>query len=157
MPAGGYQPPKNPATFSAPGKYSQRTDGGPMDSRTQGAPRITGLPYGENKELNAIQSSQPLASSNLVTPTAPMITPEALTSMRSNAGFLSLEEGDDQPDVPLEDGMPFGEGSNTLPEINPLAQEDTVDDFANMVRATYAKYPSAGLFNLVKRLNEEGR
>lgn len=128
-----------------------------MDSRTQGAPRITGLPYGENKELNTLQSSQPLASSNLVAPSAPPIDLNMLSSMRGQAGFPSLEDGDDNPDIPLEDGMPFGEGSNVLPEITPLAQEDTVDDFANMVRATYAKYPSAGLFNLVKRLNEEGR
>jgi hypothetical protein len=129
-----------------------------MDSRTQGAPRITGLPYGENKELNTLQSSQPLASSNLVMPTAPMITSEALTSMRGQAGFPSLEDGDDNPDIPLTAGSPFGDGANTLPPITPLIPDVAdVDMVAQAIRSTFAAYPSAALFNLVKKLEEEGR
>lgn len=157
MPAGGYQPPKNPATFSAPGKYSQRTDGGPMDSRTQGAPRITGLPYGENKDLNNLQSAQPLASSNLVTPTPPPINLEMLTGMRSQAGFASLEDGDDNPDIPLSAGMPFGEGSNVLPDITPLIEAPIEDKISSTLRATFAEYPSPGLYNLIQKLEQEGR
>ena len=160
MPAGGYQKPNNPATFSGVGAYSQRTDGGIMDRKTQGAPRITGQAYGENKDMNALQSASPLAGASTSIP-APSSMPELnldmLNKMQAQSGLLSLDAEDDQPDLPVSDGAPVGEGANFLPPITPLIENEQSDDFAKMIRSTYAKYPTAGLFNLVKRLNEEGR
>ena len=58
---GGYQKPNNPATFSGPGKFSQRTDGGPGDMR-QPQRDIPSAGYGEGVETAAIQASAPLSA-----------------------------------------------------------------------------------------------
>lgn len=160
MPAGGYQAPNNPATFSGPGKFAQRTDGGVMDNKTQGAPRITGQAYGENKDLNAIQSAQPLASSNVEVPSIPALTPQMLQDMHSQSGITPLNAGTQRPEEPLTAGMPFGDGTNQFPNITPLIPDTNTqspDMVADTIRATYAKYPSPGLYSLIQKLDREGR
>jgi len=54
---GGPRTPRNPAPVSGPGSLSRRTDGGPAQKLRP----ITGLPYGQNQELNAEQAAAPLA------------------------------------------------------------------------------------------------
>jgi hypothetical protein len=104
---GGYRKPNNPASVSGPGKFSKRTDGGPMDTQPQRY--MQGQAYGESKELNELQASAPLAgapSRNIPsapgagrTP-APMPTPFGAATER--------------PEEPITAGAPFGEGRNTL-------------------------------------------
>lgn len=53
---GGYKRPSSPAAVSGPGAMSARTDG-----RVPALPQ-TGLPYGENQELNAAQSAMPMGT-----------------------------------------------------------------------------------------------
>lgn len=162
-PAGGYQAPNNPATFSGPGKYSQRTDGGVMDSKTQGAPRITGQPYGENKDLNALQSSAPLASSNLSQPIAPApIDVNAIKGIINQSGITPITAPTERPNEPITAGSPFGEGPgpevlhNIIPVIDnsPVQSQDAV---AQQIREAYAAYPSPVLLDLVRKLEQEGR
>lgn len=158
-PAGGYQAPQNPATFSGPGKYSQRTDGGVMDSKTQGAPRISGQAYGENKELNSLQSAAPLAASNLEIPAAPSLTPQMLQGLASQSGITPITANTQRPDEPITAGLPTGAGINILPSVTPLINnvDAPKDVVAETIRATYAEYPSPGLFSLLQKLEQEGR
>lgn len=58
---GGYQKPNKPATFSGPGKFARRTDGGPGDTR-QPQRKIPSSGYGEGVQTAAIQAGAPLAA-----------------------------------------------------------------------------------------------
>lgn len=161
MPAGGYQAPRNPATFSGVGAYSQRTDGGIMDSKTQGAPRITGQAYGENKELNAIQSSAPLAASPVSIPTTPL-DPNAIRGLINQAGITPLSAPTQRPDEPVTFGSPFGDGAGpeVLEGVIPVIDNDDVvptDNVAQQIREAYAAFPSPALYDLVRKLEQEGR
>lgn len=76
MPSGGYRAPANPAAVSGPGALSQRTDGG------QGQPvtPVSGLGYGENGAVNAMQGAAPMA--DVSDTRAPTIVPlDAPTQM----------------------------------------------------------------------------
>ena len=103
MPSGGYRKPSTPAAVSGPGKFSQRTDGRPG---TQAARPVTGMPYGENQELNEIQGSAPLAdSSGLPRPGG---GGEGGFAMPDVTGF---GEPSQRPDEPVTEGSPTGEGA----------------------------------------------
>lgn len=161
MPAGGYQAPRNPATFSGVGAYSQRTDGGIMDSKTQGAPRITGQAYGENKDMNAIQSAAPLAASNVQVPTNPL-DPNAIKGLLASSGITPLTAPTQRPEEPVTAGAPFGDGPGleVLNDIIPVIDNNPVqstDAVAQQIREAYAAYPSPALYDLVRKLEQEGR
>ena len=102
---GGYRKPENPAPVSGPGKMSKRTDGGPADAK-QPMRKVTGMGYGENKEVNELQAQAPMAAAqtmpimNLPAP-QPLPTPTPLT------------EPTQRPLEPLTTGMPFGPGAGS--------------------------------------------
>jgi hypothetical protein len=73
MGSGGYKQPMNPAPVSGPGALSQRTDGGAIEGMTQPVQQYTGFEYGMNKEINDMQSSQPLAGNGM--PAVPLTAP----------------------------------------------------------------------------------
>jgi hypothetical protein len=161
-PAGGYQAPKNPATFSGPGKYSQRTDGGVMDSKTQGAPRVTGQAYGENKELNALQSGAPLAASNVEIPKSNPLDVNALKGIVNQSGIAPLSAPTQRPEEPITVGSPFGDGPGPeiLNDIIPVIDTTSVkqsDAVAQQIREAYSAFPSPALYDLVRKLEQEGR
>ena len=116
---GGYRKPTNPAPVSGPGKLSQRTDGGPMDVK-QNQVEVTGMGYGENKELNEVQALAPLSaapavpSSPMAMPSAPMARPTPLTAPS------------ERPNEPVTAGQPFGPGmgSEALTISNQGMSED---------------------------------
>lgn len=139
MEHGGYRRPGNPATFSGPGAHSQRTDGGPGETMTQAARYISGMPYGEGKEVNSVAAAAPLAAA----PSEEVI-PFDLPTQR--------------PDEPVTHGAPFGAGggSETLSKVGTLRDEEP-DAVAAAIRAAYSAYPSPHLRALVERLDEEGR
>ena len=93
----------------------------------------TGLPYGQNQEINqsrvtgnaAIASTQPEPIGTM--PTLPQITP--ITAPSEN------------PDRPITYGMPFGDGAGS--EVNPLpvAIPYQGDPSVELIRALYAQNP----------------
>lgn len=109
---GGYRKPENPAPVSGPGKMSRRTDGGPTDMK-QPVQEVTGMGYGENKDLNQIQSMAPLSAAPSI-PSMPMALPTPLGAPT------------ERPDEPVSAGMPFGPGTSNLP-VGPM-QVDNSDD-----------------------------
>jgi hypothetical protein len=93
----------------------------------------TGLPYGQNQEINqsrvtgnaAVASTQPEPVGAM--PTLPQITP--ITAPSEN------------PDRPITYGMPFGDGAGS--EVNPLpvAIPYQGDPSVELIRALYAQNP----------------
>lgn len=93
----------------------------------------TGLPYGQNQEINqsrvtgnaAVASTQPEPVGTM--PTLPQITPITAPS--------------DNPDRPITYGMPFGDGAGS--EVNPLpvAIPYQGDPSVELIRALYAQNP----------------
>lgn len=83
---GGYRAPANPAPASGPGALSARTDGVP-------AGQVTGLPYGQNQQVNAMASMGPMAQ--------PQATGPALVPLDADTQY---------PNEPITAGAPFGPG-----------------------------------------------
>lgn len=104
---GGYRKPKNPAAVSGPGASSRRTDGRPSEDNLKQAKRyVTGMGYGENKELNEIQSQAPLAGA-----TTPNNVPAApKPSAMKLADVMALDAPTTRPEEPITAGSPFGAG-----------------------------------------------
>lgn len=131
---GGYRRPENPAPVSGPGKFSQRTDGGPGDAR-QPIRYVPGMEYGGGQELMDIQSGAPMAA-------------------EGSAPRISFDAPTERPDEPITHGAPIGAGAG--PEALPVGAPDD-DKVAAVIRAAYANYPSPQLSALVAQLDAEGR
>jgi hypothetical protein len=111
---GGYQKPNNPATFSGPGKFSQRTDGGPGDMR-QPQRDIPSAGYGEGVETAAIQAGAPLSATGGAGGMQPQPIPFSAPTQR--------------PDEPITTGVDIGPGpgSNVLGmQRSPMKLSDTL-------------------------------
>ena len=95
---GGYQAPSSPAAVSGPGKYSQRTDGGPGKPEL----RMQQENYGDSKALADIKGSAPMSSSSGSLPPSlsqspvPSVTPFGADS--------------ENPDEPVTAGSDVGPG-----------------------------------------------
>lgn len=152
---GGYQRPTNPAPISGPGKFSQRTDGGPsVDNAKQAARYISGGAYGEGKDLENLQTSAPMSAA----PSVPQENFNAMSLPPLPEHIVPLSAPTQRPDEPITAGVPFGEGINTPSPITPLVDNQIQSDIvAQTIRSTYAKYPSPELGMLVNKLNNEGR
>lgn len=138
---GGYQRPANPAPVSGPGRLSRRTDGGPsVDNPTQAARYISGLPYGEGKEVNGLANAAPLSAAPQGAP-MPKVT--------------GLSEPTERPDEPVTAGMPFGEGPGpeVLPDVDGAAREEGL----NILRAMYVAMPTIELRRLLERAEAQAR
>lgn len=107
MASGGYRQPNNPAPVSGPGSLSRRTDGGPI----QGAKKMTGGAYGENKAVNEMQAAAPMAAA-----AKPQISGAgARQAVSGMAPITPLTAPTERPDEPLTAGMPFGAGAGPRP------------------------------------------
>jgi len=142
---GGYQKPNKPATFSPPGKYAKRTDGGPGDTR-QAQMNIPSAGYGEGVETAAIQGGAPLSATG---GSAGTPLQAAQTAARK---LVPLDAPTERPTEPITAGMPFGPGpglealpnyrqaeadivSKYMPTLVRLADEpDTPQSFRLFVR-----------------------
>lgn len=131
---GGYRQPANPAPVSGPGKLSKRTDGGPADAK-QPVRWVSGLPYGEGKEMMDLQGSAPMDAA-------------APTSR------IAFDAPTERPHEPVTAGNPLGPGPG--PEAMPAPQPEN-DVVSAVIRAAYARYPSPALGALVNQLDAEGR
>ena len=98
---------------------------------------ITGLPYGENQEANAVAQSMPLDAAEQ--PEAP----------------VPLSAPSQRPEEPETEGSPFGPGSNILPstEVSKgLPTETRLDDgLLEALMAAYQQNPTPEIANLVRR------
>lgn len=107
---GGKRTPAKPAPVSGPGSLSRRTDGGPQ----QTVERITGLPYGENGDFNALQSAAPLsASPQALSPEGQALKEQQIGKQAATQLFAPTA----RPDEPVTAGAPFGPGEG--PSSNP--------------------------------------
>lgn len=124
---GGFRPTaaqNNPANVSATGGNGQS---GIADLN------YTGMPYGQNQELNqsrvagnaAVASTQPEPVATF--PKLPEITP--------------IDAPSENPDRPITYGMPFGDGAGS--EVNPLPVKIPYegDPSVDVIRALYAQNP----------------
>lgn len=105
---GGMRRPQNPAPVSGPGRLSQRTDGGPQQVQAE----MSGMPYGENQEFEAIQASAPMSAA----PSAQ--APRARQRKASTAGRQSvapLFSPTQRPEEPVTSGASFGPGAGPQP------------------------------------------
>jgi len=115
--SGGYRQPMNPAPVSPPGALSQRTDGGALDGMTQPTKQYTGLPYGQNKEINDAQGAASMAGdTNPFSKFTPLTAPSA------------------RPNVPITNGIASGDGAGTevmrdMPNYSP-SLTDTIRHLA---------------------------
>jgi hypothetical protein len=131
---GGYRQPANPAPVSGPGRLSKRTDGGPGNAK-QPVRWVSGLPYGEGKEMMDLQGAAPMSAA----PSTPLVSFDAPT---------------DRPNEPVTTGNPMGAGAGPEALPAPAPQNDVV---SAVIRAAYARYPSPALGSLVNQLDAEGR
>jgi len=115
---GGMRRPANPAPVSGPGSLSQRTDGGPQQVMSD----VSGMPYGENQELEEMQSAAPMSASGQTTARA--------SRGRARGGqapkMAPLMSPTQRPNEPVTDGATFGPGAgpNTLPNSKEQASRD---------------------------------
>lgn len=124
MPRGGYQQPRNPAPVSAPGRLSRRTDGGPAQTTTP----MTGLPYGENKEYNDVQSSAPLSA----TPGAASTNPDSGMPAGGGRSAVPIFSPSARPDEPVTAGVDFGPGPGSAPMgFRPRRLSQVLSEIAN--------------------------
>jgi len=107
MARGGYRKPANPASVSGPGALSRRTDG------KQPVMNITGGKYGENKQLNELQRSAPMAQAK-----TPQRLPAQPQQRQQPQKVTPLFAPTERPAEATTAGMPFGEGTNSMDNIS---------------------------------------
>ena len=111
---GGMRRPQNPAPVSGPGQLSQRTDGGPQQVLSE----VSGMAYGENQAMEAIQSAAPLAASGQATARATRRGGAGRSTAAAARGGMSatpLFSPTQRPDEPVTAGAPFGPGAGPMP------------------------------------------
>lgn len=134
---GGYMKPNQPAAVSGPGKFSQRTDGGPGETMKQAARYIQGDQYGDSQEINQVAQAAPLAAG----PKPPAARPTPISAPTQ------------RPDEPVTAGAPVGPGPG--PEILNLPKR--TNPALEVVREAYRQYPSAHLRVMLQKLEQENR
>jgi hypothetical protein len=153
MASGGYRKPENPAPVSGPGKASRRTDGGPTDMK-QNQVEITGMGYGENKDLNEIQAMAPMSAA----PSAPMAMPTMSAPMPQPTPLTAPTE---RPTEPVTAGLPFGPGQGSEALIMPnlgMSEDDRQRSLVILQLLTdAAKKPNAtnATLQLIRQLRSE--
>jgi len=120
MARGGYRPTapqNNPMNISARGGNGQ--------SGKQAAKYVSGLPYGEGKELMNIQESAPLAAAPSIEQSG---MPSGLASAAASQPLIGLKERSRRPTEPVTQGADSGEGANSsilgLPNLQSLMNQD---------------------------------
>ena len=119
---GGMRRPQNPAPVSGPGQLSQRTDGGPQQVLSD----VSGMPYGENQAMEAIQAMAPMSASPSAA--SPRARSRQAGSTGRQAGGMSatpLFAPTQRPDEPVTAGAPFGPGPGPSGTMQPLGVRGT--------------------------------
>ena len=114
MARGGYRP---TAPQNDPMKVNGR--GGNGQSGTQAARYVSGLPYGEGKELMQTQESAPLAAAPSIEQAS---TPSGLASAAASQPVIGLNEKSYRPEEPVTSGAALGAGPG-MEALGPSAAE----------------------------------
>ena len=104
---GGKRTPGSPAPVSGPGSLSQRTDGGPQQVLSD----VSGMPYGENQELEEMQSAAPMSASGQATARASRRGGAGRATQRAAQRMAPLMSPTQRPNEPVTAGAPFGPGA----------------------------------------------
>ena len=108
---GGMRRPQNPAPVSGPGQLSQRTDGGPQQVLSD----VSGMAYGENQAMEAIQAMAPMsASPSAASPRARSRQAGSAGRQAGGMGVTPLFSPTQRPDEPITAGAPFGPGPGPI-------------------------------------------
>lgn len=122
---GGYQPPRNPASFSGVGSRSRRTDGRVQPQRVPNIQESTDLQQGERRVLEQGQRIAPLSRVP-----APRVQPPGIMSGQAPTGSLETLLGlaTNRPNEPETTGLPFGPGGGpeVLSTFEPTDEIDVV-------------------------------
>jgi len=106
---------------SGPGSLSQRTDGGPQQVLSD----VSGMPYGENQELEEMQSAAPMSASGQATARATRRGGAGRATQRAAQRMAPLMSPTQRPDEPVTAGAPFGPGDTPSgPVFNQEYDED---------------------------------
>jgi hypothetical protein len=138
---GGYRRPNNPAQVSGPGALSQRTDGKPGETMKQAQRYISGMPYGEAGELNAVAGSAPLAAG---------IRPEDVQRVSFDAPTM-------EPDFTIGSRPLEPTQANPIEPAIQAEPKSVGDPVAEYLRAAYIAFPSPALKAAIEKLAREGR
>ena len=127
---GGKRTPRNPAPVSGPGQLSQRTDGGPQQVQAD----MSGMPYGENQAMEAIQAMAPMSAS----PSAgsPRVRSRQAGSAGRQAGGMSATQlfaPTQRPEEPVTAGAPFGPGAGPSPTMQPVRATNLGDTLLKLL------------------------
>ena len=147
---GGMRRPQNPAPVSGPGQLSQRTDGGPQQVQAD----MSGMAYGENQAMEAIQAMAPMSASPSAA--SPRVRSRQARQSGQSAGGMSatpLFAPTERPDEPVTAGAPFGPGagpSSMRPIVPPRARPTLTDTLRKLAEATYDPQ-IMGLLNVAER------
>lgn len=114
MARGGYRP---TAPQNDPMKVNGR--GGNGQSGTQAARYVSGLPYGEGKELMQTQESAPLAAATSIEQSG---MPSGLASAAASQPVIGLNEKSYRPEEPVTSGAALGAGPG-MEALGPSAAE----------------------------------
>ena len=114
MARGGYRP---TAPQNNPMKVNGR--GGNGQSGTQAARYVSGLPYGEGKELMQTQQSAPLAAAPSIEQSG---MPSGLASAAASQPVIGLNEKSYRPEEPVTSGAALGAGPG-MEALGPSAAE----------------------------------
>jgi len=149
---GGRRTPGSPAPVSGPGQLSRRTDGGPQQVQAE----MSGMPYGENMEFEAIQSSAPMSAAGQSTARA---TRRGGGSARGGAGMgaTPLMSPTQRPDEPVTAGAPFGPGDDPPPKpgmmnVNRTDAETLAKYLPSMMRMAESPDTPDGFKRFVRHL-----
>ena len=113
---------------------SKRTDGGAIDGMSKPQPKAvyTGMPYGDNKEINDQQSGANIAGNGI-----PMVSLNAPTT---------------RPDEPITTGINMGAGGGTETRQLPNVSSSLIDTIKLL-----AQFDSSGDAELIYRqLTDDG-
>ena len=128
---GGMRRPQNPAPVSGPGQLSQRTDGGPQQVLAD----VSGMAYGENQAMEAIQAAAPMSAAGQATPRATRRGGAGRATQRAaESPIVPLMSPTQRPEEPITAGAPFGPGPGPMssqqipPRLSGILQRMVMND-----------------------------
>jgi len=95
---------------------------------------VSGMPYGENQELEEMQSAAPMSASGQATARATRSAPRRSGRGRGGMGVSPLMSPTQRPDEPITAGAPFGPGAGpsgsqqVMPRLSGILQRMTMND-----------------------------
>lgn len=140
MPRGGYQKPSNPASTSGPGKFSERTDGGPSD--VQPSLDDEGVQYGDVGMLERAAQDNPIKGAQGASSAPSSGSSRRLSGAAPSGGSLPpwfTTSADTAPSDPTTTGLASGPGagpevldaSTPSPDIRETVLEWMVQTYGN--------------------------